>query len=170
MRGALERWDGQAGARSLGFALLLEFRRRLTSEVFAPFLGACRALDPDFSYTWHKLDVPLRKLLAARLPETLPDPARYSDWQAFLLEVLKESAASLREAHPEVPLDRLSWGEVSRLSRSIQFSPFVGIENSPSPWLSRRLLGAHQAGFELLFEPVGVAADIQGDGMVQDAV
>ena len=59
---------------------------------------------------------------------------------------------------------------VGRLSRSIQFSPFVGIENSPSPWLSRRLLGAHQAGFELLFEPVGVAADIQGDGMVQDAV
>ena len=74
--------------------------------MFAPFLGACRALDPDFSYTWHKLDVPLRELLAARLPETLPDPVRYPDWQAFLLEVLKQSAASLREGHPEVPLDR----------------------------------------------------------------
>ena len=64
----------------------------------------------------------------------------------------------------------LSQAQFAAVSRSIQFSPFVGIENSPSPWLSRRLLGAHQAGFELLFEPVGVAADIQGDGMVQDAV
>ena len=129
VRRALERWDGRAGARSLGFALLLEFRRRLTSEVFAPFLGACRALDPDFSYTWHKLDVPLRKLLAARLPETLPDPVRYPDWQAFLLEVLKESAASLREGHPEVPLDRLSWGEVSRSQITHPFSARL-------PWLA----------------------------------
>jgi penicillin G amidase len=129
VRRALERWDGRAGARSLGFALLLEFRRRLTNEVFAPFLGACRALDPDFSYTWHKLDVPLRKLLAARLPETLPDPVRYPDWQGFLLEVLKESAASLREGHPEVPLDRLSWGEVSR---SQIIHPF----SAGMPWLA----------------------------------
>ena len=69
------------------------------------------------------------------------------------------------------PLHRSVLGTTgTTVSRSIQFSPFVGIENSPSPWLSRRLLGAHQAGFELLFEPVGVAADIQGDGMVQDAV
>ncbi|MGH8588728.1 MAG: penicillin acylase family protein, partial [Gammaproteobacteria bacterium] len=129
VRRALERWDGRADARSLGFALLLEFRRRLTSEVFAPFLGTCRALDPGFSYTWFKLDVPLRKLLAARLPETLPDPVRYPDWQAFLLEVLKESAASLREGHPEVALDRLSWGEVSR-SRIIH--PF----SARLPWLA----------------------------------
>ncbi|MGQ0594226.1 MAG: penicillin acylase family protein, partial [Gammaproteobacteria bacterium] len=129
VRRALKRWDGRADARSLGFALLLEFRRRLTSEVFAPFLGTCRALDPDFSYSWYKLDVPLRKLLAARLPETLPDPVRYPDWQAFLLEGLKESAASLREAHPEVPLDRLSWGEVGR-SRIIH--PF----SARLPWLA----------------------------------
>ena len=129
VRRALERWDGQAGARSLGFALLIEFRQRLTSEVFAPFLGACRALDPDFSYSWHKLDMPLRKLLAARLPETLPDPVRYPDWQAFLLEVLKESAASLREGHPEVPLDRLSWGEVSRSQITHPFSARL-------PWLA----------------------------------
>jgi penicillin G amidase len=132
VRRALERWDGRADARSLGFALLIEFRRRLTSEVFAPFLSACRALDPDFSYTWHKLDVPLRKLLAARLPETLPDPVRYPDWQAFLLEVLKESAASLREGHPEVPLDRLMWGEISRSQIIHPFS--AGL-----PWLASLL-------------------------------
>ncbi len=114
LRRALERWDGRAGEESLGFGVLMEFRRRLTIEVFAPFLGACRALDPEFTYSWYKLDVPLRKLLAARLPETLPDPVRYPDWESFLLEVLEESARSLREAHPGIPLDRLSWGELSR--------------------------------------------------------
>jgi hypothetical protein len=77
--------------------------------------------------------------------------------------------AELLPQPQRVPRDRGGHAGLS-LSRSIQFSPFVGIENSPTPWLSRRLLGTHQAGFELLFEPVGVAADIQGDGMVQDAV
>jgi hypothetical protein len=55
--------------------------------------------------------------------QALPDPARYPDWQAFLLEVLKQSAASLREGHPEVPLDRLSWGEVSRRGPPTRFPP-----------------------------------------------
>ena len=83
------------------------------------------------------------------------------DWADAKHDICLQAAHAARRESSVLP---------PRLSRSIQFSPFVGIENSPSPWLSRRLLGAHQAGFELLFEPVGVAADIQGDGMVQDAV
>ncbi len=139
-RRALLRWDGRAGAGSLGFGLLMEFRRRLTTEVFAPFLGACRALDPDFSYNWYKLDVPLRKLLAARLPETLPDPARYPDWEAFLLTMLEESTRTLSEQHPGRPLDRLRWGDVSRARIAHPYSarlgflaPFLDMPDAPVP-------------------------------------
>jgi penicillin amidase len=97
--------------------------------VFAPYLGACRALDPDFSYAWFKLDVPLRELLARRLPETLPDPGRHADWQAFLLEVLKAGAAALHERRPDIALDRLRWGELSRARIAHPFSARL-------PWLA----------------------------------
>src|SRR5262245_28415967 len=51
-----------------------------------------------------------------------------------------------------------------------QNSPLVGTENSPPPGSLRGLGGADEAGLELVLEPVGIAPDIEGDGVVEDAV
>ena len=46
------------------------------------------------------------------------------------------------------------------LSRTAQISPVVAIELSPLVQESVRFFGAHQAGLQFLFEPVGIAADV----------
>ena len=71
-RRALLRWDGRARADSIGFGFLTELRRRLIETTFAPFLQRCLDRDSDFSYRWFKVDSPLRQLLLAKRPETLP--------------------------------------------------------------------------------------------------
>src|SRR6266852_4108961 len=49
-------------------------------------------------------------------------------------------------------------------------SPTVGIENSPPPGSLRGLGGADEAGLELVLEPVGIAPNVERDGVVEDAV
>ena len=51
------------------------------------------------------------------------------------------------------------------MSTGIQISPVVGTENSP-PGSRFGLFRTDEAGLQLLLEPVGVAADVQGDGVV----
>src|SRR6266581_4415363 len=46
----------------------------------------------------------------------------------------------------------------------------VGSEKSPPPGSLRGLGGADEAGLELVLEPVGIAPDVQGDGVVEDAI
>ena len=52
------------------------------------------------------------------------------------------------------------------VSRGTQFSPPMGIENSP-PGSSLGLLRADETGFQLLFQPVRVATNVQRDGVMQ---
>src|SRR5882672_11353931 len=56
------------------------------------------------------------------------------------------------------------------LSTGTQISPPVGSENSPPPGSLRGLGGADEAGLELVLEPVGIAPDVQGDGVMEDPV
>src|SRR5439155_8686973 len=57
-----------------------------------------------------------------------------------------------------------------RVSTVTQFSPGAVIENSPPRLGGGGLDRLDEAGFELVLQPVGVAADVDGDGVVQHAV
>src|SRR5436190_12480266 len=65
---------------------------------------------------------------------------------------------------------RVSREGASTLSTAIQISPGAVTENSPPPGSLRGLGGADEAGFELLFEPIGIAPDVDGDRVMQDPV
>jgi drug/metabolite transporter (DMT)-like permease len=52
------------------------------------------------------------------------------------------------------------------LSRGIQISPAMGIENSP-PWLRFGLFRPDEASLQLLLEPVRIAADVKRHGVMQ---
>jgi Glycosyl transferase WecG/TagA/CpsF family len=56
------------------------------------------------------------------------------------------------------------------VSRGSQISPGVGIENSPPRGSRRGLHGLEEAGLELLLQAVGLAADVQGDRVMEDSV
>src|SRR5216110_2547261 len=58
----------------------------------------------------------------------------------------------------------------SRCQRSPNF-PQVGSSKIPHPWLGGGGLDRlHEAGFELVLQPVGIAADIDGDRVMEHAV
>lgn len=129
IRRALEAWDGRAETDSIGFGLLMELRRGLIAALSAAFLSGCYERDPGFEYRWFKIDTPLRQLLLAKDPETLPDADRYPDWDALLVDLLREAAGRLRREHPDRPLYELRWGELSRVTISHPYSaalPFLG--------------------------------------------
>src|SRR5215471_3351683 len=56
------------------------------------------------------------------------------------------------------------------VSTGTQISPLVGSENSPPRGSLRGLGGANEAGLELVLEPIGIAPDVEGNGVVEDAI
>jgi len=115
-------WDGRADAGSLGFALLVEFRKQLTESVFAPFLSASRQADKNFNYAWNYIDTPLQALLNEKPQAALPDAARYRNWDGFILEQLKHSIQQLQARHPGVALMDLTWGRQNTVKQTHPFS------------------------------------------------
>ncbi|MGH8550692.1 MAG: penicillin acylase family protein [Methylococcales bacterium] len=126
----IEAWDGRAEPESLGLALLVEFRRALLEEVLFPFLSRCRELDPQFEYRWIYPDVPLQRLLDARIPELLPD-RQYGDSDSLVREILVREARRLMNVYQVDRLDVLSWGLTDReriahpLSGAIPFLSYL---------------------------------------------
>jgi penicillin amidase len=125
IRDYLMAWDGKAEVDSLGIALLVEFRNRLADSLFAPFLSICRREDPDFSFFWRQIDVPLQRLLTEKPPELLPEPSTYSDWNGLILRKLEESAARLRERYRIPSLSALNWGAANKTKIAHPFSTFL---------------------------------------------
>jgi penicillin amidase len=121
-------WNGRMDGDSLGMPLLWSFRDRLAGAVFAPVVARCRAVDPGFRFGWRNLETPMRKLLEARLPETLPD-TRYPDWTAFLRHVLEQSVSDLKAKFPDQPLAQIAWGSYNRTPIQHPFSRKM-------PWLA----------------------------------
>jgi penicillin amidase len=122
IRDALWAWDGRADVDSLGFALLVEFRKQLIQSVFTPFLSACRQADRDFSYKWPYIDTPLQALLSEKPPRLLPDAARYRSWDDFIRGQLQSGARELQARHPGVALMELNWGLENRTAYRHPFS------------------------------------------------
>ena len=114
VRRAVEAWEGRADSDSKGFGLLVAFRRTLAASVFAPFLQSCREQDAGFVYDGD-LDTPLRTLLTEQAPAVLPDPARFADWNTFLLQQLKQTVETLTTDYDLLSPDDLTWGIMNRV-------------------------------------------------------
>jgi len=134
-RASIEGWDGRADRDSRGLALLAALRQALFEATIGVYLAACREADDEFAYTWGTMDVALRAILTARLPETLPGDGRHAGWDELVLTALETGADRLRRAHPRVPPERLPWGGVNRadiqhpLARAVR--PLRGLLSMP---------------------------------------
>ncbi|MFA6051770.1 MAG: penicillin acylase family protein [Methylobacter sp.] len=122
VRDYLLAWEGRADVGSLGFALLVEFRKQLIESVFAPFLSASRQADKSFNYAWTYIDTPLQALLKEKPPHILPDAAHYRNWDDFILGQLKYSVQQVQARHPGVALMELNWGVQNKVKQSHPFS------------------------------------------------
>lgn len=120
-------WDERADVGSLGFALLVEFRKQLVESVFAPFLTASRQADKNFNYAWTYIDTPLQALLTEKPLHALPDAAHYQDWNGFILGQLKQSIQRLQAQRPRVALSELNWGKLNKVKQSHPFSKALPI-------------------------------------------
>ena len=121
-------WDGTAELESVAFGLLVRFRKVLAEDVFEPFLSPCQEADGNFLYTWRNMDVPLQMLLTEKIPETLPDPEHYRDWNEFILSKLEQSVEQLCSEYKCKSLDRVTWGKIHRprISHPLGFIPVLG--------------------------------------------
>lgn len=115
-------WDGRADVGSLGFALLVEFRKQLVEAVFTPLLSASRDADKNFSYSWSYIDTPLQALLNEKPPHALPDAAHYRNWDDFILGQLKHGLQQVQARQPGVALMELNWGRLNKVKQTHPFS------------------------------------------------
>jgi len=127
VRDYLLAWNGRADVGSLGFALLVEFRKQLIEAVFTPLLSASRDADKNFSYSWTYIDTPLQALLNEKPPRALPDAAHYRNWDDFILGQLKHGLQQIQAQHPGVALMELNWGEQNKVKQSHPFSKALPI-------------------------------------------
>jgi len=114
VRRVVEAWEGRADPDSKGFGLLVAYRRTLAASVFAPFLHHCVERDAGFVYDGD-LDTPLRTLLTEQTPAVLPDPARFADWNTFLLHQLEQTVETLKADYGLLDADDLTWGTMNRV-------------------------------------------------------
>lgn len=130
LRDYLLTWNGRADTDSKGFALLVEFRKHMAEAVFSPFLTASRQLDKNFNYSWTYIDTPLQAMLTEKLPSLLPDPIHYKNWDAFILDQLRQSAQQLQAKYPGIKLPDMTWGRINRAQFTHPFSkaaPLLGL-------------------------------------------
>ncbi|WP_437589102.1 penicillin acylase family protein [Sorangium sp. So ce1000] len=112
-RRAAAAWDGRADMSSVGLPLLVRFRRILTDDVFAAWLGADRAAEPGLTLAPPDIDTPLQRVLDTRSADLVPAPA--GGWDAFVLAALEKAVTAVKQENGGRPLDQLEWGAVSRV-------------------------------------------------------
>lgn len=122
LRNYLSNWDGKAAITSKGFPVLFEFRKALTAAILPNFYEPCLQTQPDFKFSWSQKETPIRQLLDAKLPSTLPDADHYQSWNQLILEVLEQTVTTLKETHDVETLDQLTWGQVNS---TINAHPFT---------------------------------------------
>lgn len=110
--GEIAAWDGRSELHSRGLPFLVRFRELLAEEIFAPYLMACWEADPTFRFA-HNFEEPLRALIRARDPETIPNPYRSPDWAALFRNTLLLAAQQLWQEHHVKQLSELTWERVN---------------------------------------------------------
>ncbi len=118
----LTNWDGFAERDSVGFAVLVEFRKLLLDAVIAPFMAKCRAYDPEFQFDSAMIDEPLQQLLEAKLPTLLPDKIHYRDWDSFLHGLLIRAERNVLERISADFPENSAWGTVNQVTIEHPFS------------------------------------------------
>jgi len=107
-----------------------------------------------FSYVSVESRIPVRTLLDEALASMTRDLDR----------VYAEGGRS------SVPPERLVRALVLRVSTGIQISPVQATKVPTRSVDGLGFLGPDEPGLELVFQAIGVAADVDGDGVVQDAI
>lgn len=114
LRRAIDAWNGHADTDSLGYGLLVQFRKVLAKSVFTRFLVPCFEQDQSFAYGGN-VETPLRALLITQVPGLSPVEDRYHDWRSFLIEALERSAQELQEKYSVSSLAELTWGRMNHV-------------------------------------------------------
>lgn len=112
---AILSWDGRAELASTGIGLLTSFRELLAERVLGSYLALCFEADKSFVYGWNSLEAPLRILLHTRVPELVPSPEKYANWEVLMLDTLETCLQRLKQKHDNVPLQDLTWGQVQTI-------------------------------------------------------
>ena len=128
---ALHNWDGHANSDSVGYGLLVKFRKALADTLFSSYLQSAKAIDKNFRYRWYNMDTPLRSLLTAKIAETLPK--KYHDWDDLMLTVLQQVAKQAKQKHIDTNLDKLTWGEMMTVNIE---HPFAGLHPLAAKFLN----------------------------------
>lgn len=129
--GLLAAWDGRADAGSRAFGVLVRLRQVLAERILAPYLSACRELDPDFRYPFRSVDAPVLAILRSGDPSLLPRGEESAGMAAFVARCLDQALADLRlsSGRPGLP----AWGKLNSVGLR---HPLEGL----APW-GRSLLG-----------------------------
>ena len=113
-------WNGHADVDQPAFRLLHAYYRALLQRTLEPLLAPAIAAEPNFVYRWPLADEVLRRLLDERPPHLLTKD--YSDWPAFLRQVLGDTLAALEQ---DAPLDS-EWGDFNVLDVAHPFASALG--------------------------------------------
>lgn len=113
---ALDMWDGQLSATSVGAPLIQAFADRLADTVLSPFIEACKRHQPDFVYAWRNTEPVVRGLLACEDPILLGRPSEMK-WRDCLDHILMEATVALAGRHRR-SIDSLRWGDTRRRTMS----------------------------------------------------
>jgi len=139
-RNHIEKWSGRADAASIGYALLIECRLRLVSEILSPLVAPIRRAEmqagrekPQFALRHIGLETPAWAILSQQPPHLLP--SKYNSWQHLLLHAVDETIQNAAK------LGWPTWGEVNRLQLS---HPFGAKIKFLRPWLSAPVI--HSSG------------------------
>ncbi len=127
--GYLQSWDGKAELNSTGLPVLYAFRKALINTILPAYYQQCLKRQPDFRFSWSKKETPVRQLLNAKIPATLPHPQHYASWDALILDVLESTAQQIKQRNKITDLADLTWGNVNTAKISHPFSaqlPLLG--------------------------------------------
>ncbi len=128
----LTSWDGFAEKDSVGFSVLVEFRKLLIGAVISPFFVKCRQYDPDFQFSSTMIDIPLQQLLQVKSPDLLVNKVHYRDWDSFLLSLLMQAERNVLKQKSAYFLGNSAWGAVNQVRISHPFSTSLPLLQS---WL-----------------------------------
>ncbi len=115
-------WDGKAEPNSTGFPVLFEFRKALAATVLPAYYQPSLDLQSDFKFSWSKKETPMRQLLDAKIPATLPHQNQYADWDSLILNILEKTTQKLQDKHQITDLSELTWGRINMTKISHPFS------------------------------------------------
>jgi penicillin amidase len=128
----LQIWDGHADPESPGLPLIVEFRKQLAVRLLSPLFTRCRAVDPEFTYRWPNLDLPLQRLLSEQPWELAGRYGDYPDWKPLIVAILEQSARELDKRHRSTSVETLNWGRENRVAIAHPLGDAIPL---PGGWL-----------------------------------